>query len=39
MFEFALGVGVGLIIGWNVLPQPQWVQSLYSRWFTEGGDQ
>lgn len=39
MFEFALGVGVGLVIGWNVLPQPTWVQNLYSRWFTGGGDQ
>ena len=37
MFEFALGVGAGLIIGWNVLPQPIWVQKLYLRWFDEGG--
>lgn len=37
MFELLLGVGIGLVIGWNVLPQPQWVQNLYSRW-TGGGD-
>ena len=33
MFEFMIGMGVGLVVGWNVLPQPKWVQSLYSRWF------
>ena len=38
MFLFTLGVGVGLIIGWNALPQPVWVKNLYSR-FTGGGDQ
>lgn len=36
MFEFALGVGAGLIIGWTVLPQPIWIQKLYSHWFSEG---
>ncbi|UAT28874.1 hypothetical protein PP753_gp35 [Dinoroseobacter phage vB_DshP-R7L] len=38
MFEFLMGMGVGLIVGWNVLPQPQWVKNLYSRWFSGGGD-
>jgi hypothetical protein len=36
MFELLIGVGIGLVIGWNVLPQPSWVQKLYSRWFEEG---
>lgn len=22
---------VGLIVGWNVLPQPQWVADLYAK--------
>lgn len=34
MFEFFLGLGVGLIVGWNVLPQPAWVKALYDRWST-----
>ncbi|WHM52935.1 hypothetical protein [Sulfitobacter phage vB_SupP_AX] len=33
MFEFVLGGIAGLIVGWNVLPQPAWVQNLYIRWF------
>lgn len=28
MFKFLMGMGVGLIVGWNVLTQPQWVQNL-----------
>lgn len=27
----AVGFGVGLIVGWNVLPQPKWVQDLYNK--------
>jgi hypothetical protein len=23
----------GLVVGWNVLPQPAWVGNLYSKWF------
>jgi hypothetical protein len=37
MFEFLLGVAIGLTVGWNLLPQPLWVQRLYSR-LTGGGD-
>lgn len=37
MFELLIGVGIGLVIGWNILPQPTWVQNLYTRWFKEGG--
>ncbi len=29
MFEFLLGAGIGLIVGWNFLPQPQWVKNLF----------
>ena len=35
MFEFlsdALLYGsIGLIVGWNVLPQPEWVQVAYNK--------
>ena len=37
MFELLLGVAIGLVVGWNILPQPHWVQRLYSRW-SGGGD-
>ena len=36
MFEFIIGMGVGLVLGWNLIPQPAWVRNLYSRWFVEG---
>ena len=36
MFELLIGVAIGLVVGWNVLPQPMWVQNLYSRWFGRG---
>jgi len=26
-----IGMGIGLIIGWNVLPQPVWVRDLWKR--------
>lgn len=36
MFEFVIGVGLGLVLGWNLIPQPAWVANFYTRWFTEG---
>lgn len=27
----ALGFGVGLLIGWNVLPQPKWAKRLWDK--------
>lgn len=33
MFELLVGFTAGLVVGWNVLPQPVWVQNLYNRWF------
>ena len=26
MVEFTIGVAVGLVVGWNFLPQPDWVK-------------
>ena len=31
MFEFIIGLVAGLIIGWNFLPQPQWVKYLLAK--------
>ena len=36
MFMFTMGVVVGLGLGWCFIPQPKWVENLYSRWFDEG---
>lgn len=33
LFSLLLGGVVGLVLGWNVLPQPVWIQNLYSKWF------
>lgn len=35
MLMFTLGFVVGLVVGWNVLAQPQWVVDLYNKWFGE----
>jgi hypothetical protein len=29
MIEFILGFVVGAVVGWNFLPQPEWV----AKWF------
>jgi len=29
-----VGFGVGLVVGWNLLPQPKWVSDLYTKWFS-----
>lgn len=31
MFEALIGFAAGLIVGWNFLPQPVWVQSLWAK--------
>lgn len=31
MIELLLVFGAGLVVGWNVLPQPKWVQALWSK--------
>lgn len=33
MFEFFVGVVSGLVVGWNLLPQPQWVKNLWTKYF------
>ena len=29
MLEFLIVFGAGLVVGWNILPQPKWVADLY----------
>lgn len=31
MTNIIIGIAVGLIIGWNLLPQPQWVKRIYDK--------
>jgi hypothetical protein len=31
MVELAIGFAAGLIVGWNFLPQPNWI----AKWFTK----
>jgi len=31
MWTFLAGAVVGLIVGWNVLPQPDWVKKLIDK--------
>ena len=26
-----IGIGVGLIVGWNLMPQPRWIERIYIR--------
>lgn len=36
MLTFLFGIAVGLIVGWNLLPQPNWIKAKYqqfSNWF------
>ena len=39
MLDILFWIAVGLVIGWNLLPQPAWVKALYDRamsWFKGG---
>jgi hypothetical protein len=31
MLEALFWFGVGLIVGWNLLPQPQWIKNLFIK--------
>jgi hypothetical protein len=31
MMQFILGVVIGLVVGWNLFPQPEWVKNLYDK--------
>ena len=33
MFELLVGFVGGLVVGWNLLPQPEWVNDLWSKFF------
>jgi hypothetical protein len=32
MTEFAIGVAVGLVLGWNFLPQPKVIRDFFAKW-------
>lgn len=29
--SLSLGFAIGLVVGWNLLPQPKWVLNLWNR--------
>lgn len=31
MFNLLLGGAIGLLVGWNLLPQPAWVKALWDK--------
>jgi hypothetical protein len=31
MTEIVVGFIVGVLVGWNILPQPQWVKNLWDK--------
>jgi hypothetical protein len=31
MLELAVSFAAGLVVGWNLLPQPTWVKEIYER--------
>ena len=31
MIYLLIGLGIGLIVGWNLLPQPDWVLKLFNK--------
>ncbi len=34
MLDIAFWIAVGLVVGWNILPQPEWVRSTMC-WFAD----
>jgi hypothetical protein len=34
---FLLGLVIGLLVGWNLLPQPQWVVNLWEKFKAKVG--
>ena len=35
--SFIVGLVIGLLVGWNLLPQPQWVIDLWNKLKTKVG--
>jgi len=33
MFSTSVAFVVGLVVGWNFVPQPQWIRNLVKRYF------
>lgn len=32
MFDVIIGALIGLVVGWNLLPQPQWAKDLWTKY-------
>jgi hypothetical protein len=39
MFELIVGFIAGLVVGWNFLPQPEWVSEIWSKFFGKSEDE
>jgi hypothetical protein len=35
MLDTLLVFAAGLLVGWNVLPQPTWVKTLWDKWMAK----
>lgn len=35
MITWGLIFVAGILVGWNVLPQPKWIQALWEKWFSK----
>ena len=33
MFELIVGLAVGIVVGWNALPQPAFIAKIYAKLF------
>ena len=31
MLDYLIVFGAGLVVGWNLLPQPAWIKAIYDR--------
>lgn len=31
LFVFVLGLVIGLVVAWNIWPQPKWLQTAYDK--------
>lgn len=31
MFEFMIGIAIGLAVGWWFIPQPEWAKKLFNK--------
>ncbi len=39
MFYLLIGAVVGLIVGWNFLPQPVWAKAIFDKFFNKNTEE